>query len=170
MMPRVHLDRRFCAYPANSGIGGDCQLMAPGHASARGRLRFVAATGDVLDETAAKGNVQELIAATDREHGKVAGKGCREERELELVALRHRRLGVGAKNSAVAARVDVNAAREKETVARSQSFEVRGAEFNRPEAGLCQAIAVGLNICRRPTGQRDSGSFGARQLSNRPLS
>ncbi len=53
--------------------------------------------GQVLDEVAAEGDVQDLRAAADREHRQVALERRAQERELGAVALGHDpgRLGVG---------------------------------------------------------------------------
>ncbi len=70
----------------------------------------------MLVEVAAERHVQHLHAAADAEVGHAALDGDARQRDLEVVALRIGRLDVGLRLLAVAARVEIGAADEEQTV------------------------------------------------------
>ena len=72
--------------------------------------------GQVLEEVAAADDVQELEAAADRERRDVALERAPEERQLPRVAMRLRGVGLLVPLGPVRRRVDVDAAREDDTV------------------------------------------------------
>ena len=72
--------------------------------------------GQVLDEGAATGDVEQLHPAADAEDGKVALEGTADEGELEAIALGPSAPGLGVWGGAVGGRVDVRAAGEQQRV------------------------------------------------------
>ena len=80
------------------------------------------ALGQVLEQRAAVGDVDELHPAADPEHRQVALDRGAHERDLEAVALGHRveRLGMGL--LAIARRVDVGAAGQHQPVEQVERF------------------------------------------------
>ena len=96
-------------------------------------LHVLGRVAEVLDQRAAAGDVEDLHAAADAEHGHVALERAAAKRDLEAVALglvadRHRvRLG------AVARRVEVGSAREDQRVEDVEKLRrVGGAVAPRP--------------------------------------
>ena len=72
--------------------------------------------GQVLDERAAKGDVEDLHAAADAEHRHVELGGAPDEGELEGVALAAPALGLGVGLGAVGGRVHIDAAGDDQAV------------------------------------------------------
>ena len=103
--------------------------------------------GQVLDEVAAVGDVQQLRAAADREHGHVARERRLEQRQLGVVALAADAVVSGCGVAAVQLRVEVRAAREDEAVERVERLldpVGRRRHEQRPAAGaLDRAHVVG---------------------------
>ena len=80
---------------------------------------------EVLQECAAIGHIDELHAATDSEHGKVALDRAPHERDLEAVALGNGVNSLEMRLLAVCGGVDVDAARQYETVEQNQRPRAR---------------------------------------------
>lgn len=136
---------------ADKGVAGDFERMG---GLVAGRLLVVVEgggelVGDVLPEGAAKGDVENLHAATDGEDGAVGGNGDAGERELEGVTL-----GLGGDLDvedllAVVRGIDVLAAGEEEPVKVVQGgFDGRRAgdrgEEDREAAGEADGVDVGF--------------------------
>ena len=76
---------------------------------------------EMLDEIAAEGDVEDLRAAADREHGEVARERRVQQRQLGAVALGRRPPRLGVRLLAVELGVEVGAAREDEPVERARA-------------------------------------------------
>ena len=76
--------------------------------------------GDVLDERAAEGDIGDLHAPADGQHGDVAVEGALEQGDVEGVAPRVDVVGLGRRRRPVEGRLDVAPTREHHAVHRSE--------------------------------------------------
>jgi len=108
--------------------------------------------GQMLDEIAAEGDVDDLAAPADGEHGHVARAGRPRERELGAVALGPHLDDLRMRRLVVALRVEVRAAGEDERVERVERLRDRHLgrrHDHRPAAGALDPTDVGHRHDRR---------------------
>ena len=102
--------------------------------------------GQVLDERAAVGDVEQLHAAADRQHRQAAPLGGADQGKLAFVAARAGWLGAGMRLGAISRRVDVGAPRQHEAVeSGDEGVEIGVAlVLDREDDGLAPASASAL--------------------------